>query len=70
MTIGLRCVAEAVGESAATIRLNVPSDSATSVLASRGAGAAAFTAAPMNPIDVPMTTLDTAIAELSVTPDF
>jgi FkbM family methyltransferase len=61
---------QAVGESVNTIRLNVPSDSATSVLASRGAGAAAFTAAPMNLIDVPMTTLDAAIAELSVMPDF
>jgi FkbM family methyltransferase len=61
---------EAVGESVTTIRLNVPSDSATSVLASRGAGAIAFTAAPMNSIDVPMTTLDTVLAELNVMPDF
>lgn len=61
---------QAVGETIDRIRLNVPSDSATSVLASRGEGAGRFTAAPVNVIDVPMTTLDAAVKELGVKPEF
>lgn len=61
---------EAVGESTDTIYLNVPSDSATSVLASRGSGASKFTAAPVDVISVPMTTLDTAMDEIGATPEF
>ncbi len=63
-------VREAVGESDERILLNVPSDSETSVLASRGSGASAFTTAPLNRIEVPMVTLDTAVRRLGGEPDF
>ncbi len=61
---------QAVGEAVQPIQLNVPADSETSVLASRGAGASAFTAAELRPITVPMVTLDSVFTDPDALPDF
>ena len=60
----------AVGEFVGQIKLNVPSDSETSVLASRGDGASGFTDAALIPIEVPMITLDSVFNDEQALPDF
>lgn len=60
----------AVGEYVGGVTLNLPSDSETSVLASRGDGASGFTAATLVPIEVPMVTLDSAFDDGRALPDF